>query len=62
MTDWQKEDLETINGINILMGERASELFDNCCLTFDGIYFYLIDSDGMYHTLRTLAEKRYKQI
>jgi hypothetical protein len=59
-TDCPEEDIESINGINILMGGRSSRLFENCCLTFDGMHFFLVDSDNIYHTLRSLAEKRYK--
>lgn len=57
-SDCQREDLSTINGINILMGDNAALFLSGCCLTYDGRNFLLLDSDNEAHTLRTLAKKK----
>lgn len=57
-SDCQREDLATINGINILMGDNVTRFLSGCCLVYDGRYFLLLDSDNEAHTLRSLAKKK----
>ncbi len=47
----------SVNGIDMLLGDEPEKLFNNCSLVFDSKCFFLLDSDGEFHTLRSLAKK-----